>query len=666
MASDPTPDSDACAPRGWVLPPPVVPVHPTPVGGRLGIFWRNWTILEDPYVTNTLRTGYKLPLTCPPPVTATPLAREYSEAQSALLAENIKTLTDKNALELVLQPDHAPGFYSPIFLVPKKNSTKFRMIHNMATFNELYMEPPSHFRMTSLDALRAQLSPGDWMVSLDLQDAYLHVPIYPPHRRFLRFIFQGLHYQWRVLPFGISSAPWLFTRITAPICRYLHLRGMHFDPYIDDCLMSNPQPLVLRRQAALALDLLRQLGWLVNREKSQLVPSQDLTFIGGRFRTDLGLLLVPPDRWTKIQSFVHRALVSPLRLRDWQSLLGLLTSAQALTLRGRLMIRPLQVFLSPYIRSDDTSVRISLPAHLSQYLRWWTQPSNVCEGVSLLEFQHNQELFVDASLQGWGAHLGDQTASGIWTHPQTTWHSNNLEMQAVILAVTHWLQVLRGSRLLLASDNSTVVWTIRNQGTTGSPQLLEQAFELFHLLDENQIFVRARHIPGCRNVLADALSRPDKPSPTEWMLNPEAFALIAAQVHRPLLDLFATKQNHQLPVYVSPLPDPAAWAVDAMSLSWENLDAYAFPPPILLTKVVAKIRDTLHLRLTLVAPYWPARGWFPDLLRLAERDPLPLPKWPNLLRHPLSRQLHPDPERYALHVWTIFRDHSGPRVTQDE
>ncbi|XP_046550436.1 uncharacterized protein LOC124260221 [Haliotis rubra] len=407
-----------------------MPVRPTPVGGRLGIFWPNWTILEDPFVTNILKTGYKLPIAVSPPLTTTPQSRVYAPDQQLLLADSIHTLLRKQAIETVLDPQQSPGFYSPILLVPKK------------------------------DSLLAKLAPRVWLASLDLQDAYLHVPIYHHHRKYLRFFFKGSHYQWKMLPFGISTAPWLFTRITSPITWFLHLRGIDFDPYIDDCLMNHLDPQLLHKQMHFAIRLL-QLGWIINMDKSHLELSQELMFVGGLFLTHCDLVRIPLDRWRKIVSFASPGLSQPLVLREWQSLLGLLTSAQDLMLRGRLMLRPLQRFLLPYIQTDDLQLRFLLPLHLHAYLH--------------------------ASLQGWGAHLNDQTTSGLWSATELGWHINNLELQAVILAVRHWMPLLRNTRLLIASDNSTVVWLIHNQGTTRSKQLLEQTFQLTSLLDNNGI-----------------------------------------------------------------------------------------------------------------------------------------------------------------------------------
>ena len=97
-----------------------------------------------------------------------------------------------------------------------------------------------------------------------------------------------------------------------------------------------------------------------------------------------------------------------------------------------------------------------------------------------------------------------------------------------------------------------------------------------------QVTLKARHIPGRLNVIADKLSRLGQTIQTEWSLHPEVFKAICSQWHQPPVDQFATKYNNKLPQFVSPVPDPQAWPVDALSLSWENLDPYAFPPAAIL------------------------------------------------------------------------------------
>ena len=114
--------------------------------------------------------------------------------------------------------------------------------------------------------------------------------------------------------------------------------------------------------------------------------------------------------------------------------------------------------------------------------------------------------------------------------------------------------------------------------------------------------LRARHIPGHLNVIADKLSRLGQTIQTEWSLHPEVFEAICSRWHQPQVDLFATRFNNKLPQFVSPVPDPQAWAVDALSLSWEDLDPYAFPPAAILGKVVEKLQDYPCNRIILIAP----------------------------------------------------------------
>ena len=81
------------------------------------------------------------------------------------------------------------------------------------------------------------------------------------------------------------------------------------------------------------------------------------------------------------------------------------------------------------------------------------------------------------------------------------------------------------------------------------------------------------------------------PDHSEWSLHPEVFQAVCSRWHQPQVDLFATRFNNKLPQFVSPVPDPQAWAVDALSLSWEDLDPYAFPRAAILGKVVEKLQD---------------------------------------------------------------------------
>ena len=168
-----------------------------------------------------------------------------------------------------------------------------------------------------------------------------------------------------------------------------------------------------------------------------------------------------------------------------------------------------------------------------------------------------------------------------------------------------------------------------------------------------KIVLRARHIPGRLNVIADKQSRHNQVIQTEWSLSPQVFHLLCSKWARPQIDLFATRFNHRLPKFISPVPDPAAWAVDALSLSWENLDVYAFPPVSLLNQVVSKLVDQGFHRMILVAPGWPNMPWFWDLVSLSSQIPFSLPLEKDLLTQPFNGLLHRNLSHLNLHAWLL-------------
>ena len=96
------------------------------------------------------------------------------------------------------------------------------------------------------------------------------------------------------------------------------------------------------------------------------------------------------------------------------------------------------------------------------------------------------------------------------------------------------------------------------------------------------------HIPGCLNVLADLLSRSNQVQTKKWSLHPQVFKQICQKWFTPHVDLFATHLNHKLPLYVSPVPDPKAWDIDALNINWTSLTAYAYPLMAFLHRVVQK------------------------------------------------------------------------------
>ena len=133
----------------------------------------------------------------------------------------------------------------------------------------------------------------------------------------------------------------------------------------------------------------------------------------------------------------------------------------------------------------------------------------------------------------------------------------------------------------------------------------------------------------------------------------------------PSIDLFASVHNHKLPVFCSWTAHPQAYAIDALSISRESMYAYAFPPVCLIPRVLAHVL-TYPCRVILIAPLWPRRPWYPQLLQLLIANPIAIPNVQNLLRQPKTKIYHQNPELFNLHAWLISNIAFDQRVFQNE
>jgi len=629
------------------------------VGGCLQRHINAWKeIGADSYCLDILENGYAPTFsTTWPPLTTAWQAHESVDSlhKREILQEQVTTLLLKNAIELV-RLTRSSGFYSRVFLVRKKNG-KMRPVINLRALNS-YLVKPS-FRMETVRGVCLSVQPGDWATSLDLTDGYFHVPIAPSFRKYLRFVINGKVYQFRALPFGLSTAPLVFTRMLQPLAVYVHLRGHLLHRYLDDLLPRSQVRDAVMTNTQFLLDLLFRLGWRVNVDKSMLVPSQDFVYIGVRFLTLLGVMVPPDDRILKIFSAAQHLLQGPVTAKRFLSLLGLLGSAEKQVPTGRLHLRPLQVCLraqfSMGVHQLSHLVSVANYPAAIQALHWWSDRDNLMVGQPLGPFVGDHTLYTDASMTQWGAHDDTTTfqVSGVWSLQDKSQSINFLELKAVLLALRSAPLSWQSLKLLIATDNSTVVAYINNQGGTRSMLLLDLTSDLFRLAEERQLTLRARHIPGRLNRFADLLSRPDQIVNTEWTLSMQAATQLWSIWGRPHLDLMATHLTSRLPTFVSPFPHPQAYAVDAMSLQWDRMDAYVFPPWSMIQEVLVKLSLATACVFTLVVPRWPNRPWFPLLLDLLVDVPRKFPLYENLLSMPVNGRRHGSLHAIDLHACRV-------------
>ena len=195
--------------------------------------------------------------------------------------------------------------------------------------------------------------------------------------------------------------------------------------------------------------------------------------------------------------------------------------------------------------------------------------------------------------------------------------------------------------------------SLHKQTRRNSAEMCALLWKIMTWCHHYHITLKTRHIPGCLNVMAD-LSRSNQVQSTEWSLHPQVFKQICQKWFTPHVDLFATHLNHKLSLYVSPVPDPKAWDIDALNINWTGLTAYAYPLTALLHRVTPKNQAMLlpdHRNSPRLARFW-------DLVQLSTEIPLQLPVSTTLLKQSHNYVFHSNPQHLNLHAWCLGVDSS--------
>ena len=313
------------------------------------------------------------------------------------------------------------------------------------------------------------------------------------------------------------------------------------------------------------LDLTQSLGWIINQEKSEIKPTQVFSFVGYEYHLYSALVKPTQWRWLKLQDLILLQSRHVLTARCLMSLIGLLDSTEKMVPEGHLHMRPFQFHLKEHWRfpqlldipgsqginrtdiQEDITSLLPWTETISAQLECWQNPKNVIKGADLYPKDHSIQLFTDASNEGWGAHLEQASTKGLWSDREKRLHINILELKAVSLALQKFKDQCQNQTVLVATENSIIVAYINEQGGTNLAEMCALLWKIMTWCHHYQIALKARHILGCLNVMAD-LSRSNQVQSTEWSMHLQVFKQICHKWFTPHVNLFATRLNHKVPL----------------------------------------------------------------------------------------------------------------------
>lgn len=321
-------------------------------------------------------------------------------------------------MKVIKVVNHHPNeFISPIFLVPKKTPGEYRMILNLKKLNESI--PYHHFKMDTFESVLKLIKPGCYMALIDLRHAYYSVFIAEEDQVKLRFQKSDVIYQYQCLPNGISFAPRIFTKIMKPVYVSLRLRGYTNSGYIDDSLLAESTFDECKENVQETVSLMTDVGFMIHKEKSVLIPTRQITFLGNQIDSENMVVTLPIQ---KVLTLQHECL--DLFYKH--------------TVTIKVVARVLDLMVSSFwaLRKSkgDFSSKMIVTDSIRLELKWWID--NLSSQKRVID-HGNLDLVItsDASKLGWAGICENHEIGGRWSEEDVPHHINYLELLAATLSV---------------------------------------------------------------------------------------------------------------------------------------------------------------------------------------------------------------------------------------
>ena len=437
-----------------------------------------------------------------------------------------RKLNSELAAGRVLGPyDTVPIFdlqVSPLYVIPKKEQGKFRMIHDLSrpkgwSVNDNILPEMSTVQYCSVadvvDHIQRNGSGDYHMIKIDMKDAYRSAPINKQDWRYLGMTIGDKYFVDRCLPMGLSSSCHIYQRISDALAWVFKQdsSAVYIANYLDDFLLLTTSK---RDSESLLQEVLEKcdfLGVPVNAEKTEH-PTKSLIFLGVGIDLERMVLFIPETRRLEmieaIDVFCGKKCQTVL---SFQQLIGKLNFLCQIILPGRTFLRSTIGQLSGVLSSNKYASRRVTKDVVMDLMVWRSfLTAAMAKPFKFVAFDGPADftLVTDASgAIGYGGYMADQWFNGVW---EDAWWSNQniclLELYPIFAALHMWKDKLTGKVVLIRTDNEALVSILR--ALYSREPLLNKLLKKVALCSlENNIVLRSTHIRGADNSWADKLSR---------------------------------------------------------------------------------------------------------------------------------------------------------------
>jgi hypothetical protein len=437
----------------------------------------------------------------------------------AFMMSEIASLEAKGCIKRV---ETKPRVVMPLHVV-QKSSGENRLCYNARFLNQ-WLAAPS-FEMDNLREFQRGLEQDDDIIVMDFKSAYHSVAMHQASETWLGFALdidgETVYFVWRVLPFGLNIAPWVFSRLSTTLTAWLRqVLGLHCLIYLDDLAIRIRRTLS-RQQAARVrwrvIGAVYLAGFVLALNKGTLTPATRVIILGMGIDTCLTQYFVPEEKWQRIEAelsqVAQRPTGSTMSLKSAQSIAGKLHAIQLAVPCVSLYLGSMHTAIATALRRGTYYVTLTSATQSDLrtllQLREWGRMSRWQP-----ELHMRIRVDTDSTLNAWGGaafipgRTEAVTMSGAFTTEEEDTNVAVQEARAVVLTLMHeeLAAVMHDIQIDLFVDNEATRWSLaRLRSRQPSIRTLLQTLCAWQC--RNNITIKVARVSTEDNALADALSR---------------------------------------------------------------------------------------------------------------------------------------------------------------
>lgn len=407
-----------------------------------------------------------------------------------------------------------PHIVSALGAIPKKNSSKIRLIHDCSRPSGYALNDfttTDHFKYQSIQDAVDLVTPNCYFAKIDLANAFRSVKIHPSNFKAtgLKWRFgSDKHYTYMVdqrLPFGASRSPQIFNRITQSVRDIMASRGYStVICYLDDFLIVAKTYSECQQALNELLKLLRELGFQINYHKID-GPSQALVFLGLTLNSVNMTISVPDDKLCETRDLLEQFLYAKrVTKRQIQSLVGKLNWITQCIYGGRFHVRRL-IDKSNTLKAGWHRTNVTREMKLD--ILWWLHFMEYFNGtMPMIENRAATAVSIDACPIAAGGFYNGDIVYTPWPKKTSSLPINYLEVLSLEPATRRWAPVWANRKVFVHCDNLAAC-AIINKGSCKNPVVMDSLRRVFWLSAIFNFRLKAVYYDGKSNFLSDSVSR---------------------------------------------------------------------------------------------------------------------------------------------------------------